>query len=41
VWGEINGPNLAQNIAPTRSRARLILVKGADHKVRRVRLRKT
>ena len=41
VWGEINGPNLAQNIAPTRSRARLILVKGPDHKVRRVRLRKT
>ncbi|MGZ3460244.1 MAG: type I pantothenate kinase [Archangium sp.] len=41
VWGEINGPNLAQNIAPTRSRARLILVKGSDHKVRRVRLRKT
>ncbi|HEX5752358.1 MAG TPA: type I pantothenate kinase [Archangium sp.] len=40
VWGEINGPNLAQNIAPTRSRARLILVKGADHRVRRVRMRK-
>jgi hypothetical protein len=32
--------HLAQNIAPTRSRARLILVKGPDHKVRRVRLRK-
>ena len=30
----------AQNIAPTRSRARLILVKGADHQVERVRLRK-
>jgi type I pantothenate kinase len=41
VWAEINGPNLARNIAPTRSRARLILLKGADHKVRRVRLRKT
>lgn len=40
VWAEINGPNLAQNIAPTRSRARLILVKGNDHKVRRVRMRK-
>ncbi|NVJ03896.1 type I pantothenate kinase [Myxococcus sp. AM001] len=40
VWGEINGPNLAQNIAPTRSRARLILLKGPDHKVKRVRLRK-
>jgi type I pantothenate kinase len=41
VWAEINGPNLAQNIAPTRSRARLILLKGSDHTVRRVRLRKT
>ncbi|ATB31578.1 type I pantothenate kinase [Melittangium boletus] len=41
VWAEINGPNLAQNIAPTRSRARLILMKGSDHKVRRVRMRKT
>ena len=40
IWGEINGPNLAQNIAPTRSRARLILLKGPDHKVKRVRLRK-
>jgi type I pantothenate kinase len=40
VWGEINGPNLAQNIAPTRTRARLILTKGPDHKVRRIRLRK-
>ncbi|CAM4335936.1 type I pantothenate kinase [Corallococcus exiguus] len=40
VWAEINGPNLAENIAPTRSRARLILVKGSDHKVRRVRMRK-
>jgi type I pantothenate kinase len=40
VWDSINGPNLAQNIAPTRSRARLILTKGADHKVRRIRMRK-
>lgn len=40
VWDTINGPNLAQNIAPTRSRARLILTKGADHKVRRIRMRK-
>ncbi|WNG15066.1 type I pantothenate kinase [Cystobacter fuscus] len=40
IWAEINGPNLAQNIAPTRSRARLILLKGSDHKVRRVRMRK-
>jgi type I pantothenate kinase len=40
VWAEINGPNLAENIAPTRTRARLVLVKGPDHQVRRVRLRK-
>lgn len=40
VWDSINGPNLAQNIAPTRSRARLILSKSADHKVRRIRMRK-
>ncbi|MCE9666499.1 type I pantothenate kinase [Myxococcus stipitatus] len=40
IWAEINGPNLAQNIAPTRTRARLILLKGPDHKVKRVRLRK-
>jgi type I pantothenate kinase len=40
VWAEINGPNLEQNISPTRSRARLILTKGPDHKVRRIRMRK-
>ena len=40
VWTEINGPNLARNIVPTRSRARLILMKGPDHRVRRVRMRK-
>ena len=40
VWDSINGPNLAQNIAPSRSRARLILTKGADHQVRRIRMRK-
>ncbi|SES77452.1 type I pantothenate kinase [Stigmatella erecta] len=40
LWEEINGPNLAQNIAPTRSRARLILAKGPDHKVSRIRMRK-
>jgi type I pantothenate kinase len=36
----VNGPNLRDNIAPTRSRARLVLQKAADHSVRRVLLRK-
>lgn len=40
LWDEINGPNLRQNIAPTRSRAGLVLTKGGDHSVRRIRLRK-
>ncbi len=40
LWDQINGPNLRQNIAPSRSRARLVLTKGADHTVRRIRLRR-
>ncbi len=40
IWREINGPNLTENILPTRSRATLVLVKGADHGVEEVRLRK-
>ncbi|GAA4926939.1 pantothenate kinase [Actinomycetospora succinea] len=40
LWDEINGPNLRMNIAPTRSRAGLVLTKGGDHSVRRIRLRK-
>jgi type I pantothenate kinase len=40
VWDEIDHPNLKQNIEPTRDRARLILEKGEDHSVMRVRLRK-
>ncbi|MEO7234740.1 MAG: type I pantothenate kinase [Lapillicoccus sp.] len=40
IWREINGPNLTENILPTRSRATLVLVKGAHHGVERVRLRK-
>ncbi|RNL61212.1 type I pantothenate kinase [Nocardioides marmoriginsengisoli] len=40
IWDEINGPNLAQNVAPTRSRATLVLRKDHDHSVRWVRLRK-
>lgn len=40
IWDTINGPNLTQNIAPTRSRATLVLRMDADHSVRYVRLRK-
>ncbi len=40
IWDTINGPNLAQNILPTRSRATLVLRKDKDHSVRYVRLRK-
>jgi type I pantothenate kinase len=39
IWREINGLNLRENILPTRERARLVLEKGPDHSVRRVRLR--
>ena len=40
IWTAVNGPNLRSNIAPTRSRARLVLQKAADHSVRRILLRK-
>jgi type I pantothenate kinase len=40
IWDTINGPNLSQNILPTRSRATLVLRKDSDHSVRYVRLRK-
>ncbi|GAA4876721.1 type I pantothenate kinase [Serinicoccus chungangensis] len=40
IWDTINAPNLVDNILPTRSRARLVLLKGADHSVDRVRLRR-
>jgi type I pantothenate kinase len=40
IWAAVNGPNLRMNIAPTRSRARLVLQKSGDHSVRRVLLRK-
>lgn len=39
IWRTINGVNLRENILPTRERARLILEKGHEHVVRRVRLR--
>ncbi|KAB1649319.1 type I pantothenate kinase [Pseudoclavibacter endophyticus] len=41
IWNEINGPNLRENVLPTRSRARLVLKKDADHSVHHVLLRKT
>jgi type I pantothenate kinase len=40
LWDTINGPNLHENIAPTRGRASLVLRKDAHHCVQRVRLRK-
>jgi type I pantothenate kinase len=40
VWTEVNLVNLRENIAPTRGRANLVLEKGRDHAIRRVRLRK-
>ena len=39
IWGAINGPNLRENILPTRSRADVVLHKGPDHAVQQVRLR--
>ncbi|MGL5828543.1 MAG: type I pantothenate kinase [Angustibacter sp.] len=41
IWAETNEPNLRENILPTRSRASLVLTKGEDHAVTRVRLRKS
>jgi type I pantothenate kinase len=40
IWDSINAPNLEENILPTRGRATLVLTKGSDHSVQRVRLRK-
>ncbi|OOE55614.1 type I pantothenate kinase [Salinivibrio sp. ML323] len=40
IWDEINGKNLSENILPTRERASLILEKGANHSVQRIRVRK-
>jgi type I pantothenate kinase len=39
IWGSINGPNLRENILPSRGRADVVLEKGPDHAVRQVRLR--
>ncbi|MFB9313665.1 type I pantothenate kinase [Nocardioides plantarum] len=40
IWDTINGPNLVENVLPTRSRATLVLRKDRDHSVRYVRMRK-
>ncbi|MEG9487780.1 type I pantothenate kinase [Mannheimia indoligenes] len=40
IWEEINGLNLRKNILPSRERANLILIKGQDHAIETVKLRK-
>ena len=40
IWQTVNLPNLMENILPTRIRASLVMRKGADHLVDRVRMRK-
>ena len=40
IWSSTNERNLVENVLTTRGRANLVLTKGADHSVRRVRLRK-
>ena len=40
IWREINGKNLVENIDPTKSRASLLVHKGADHRVTDVHLRR-
>lgn len=40
IWDTINGPNLLENILPTRGRATAILRKGADHNIDWVRIRR-
>jgi type I pantothenate kinase len=39
IWQSINRVNLRENIKPTRERARLVLEKGREHQIERVRLR--
>ena len=40
IWRTINLVNLRENVLPTRERAHLILEKGRDHAIRKVKLRK-
>lgn len=41
IWDEINAPNLALNIAPTRQRSRCILTKGDNHRVEKIQIQKS
>lgn len=41
IWGEINLPNLVENIRPSRERARLVVRKGGLHAVDEIWLRRT
>ena len=40
IWRDINELNLHENILPTKKRADLILTKGSNHVIERIRLRK-
>ena len=40
IWRTINLPNLLENIAPTRSRAHIVLRKGGNHLIENVMIRK-
>ncbi len=40
IWSAINLPNLRDNIAPTRSRATVVLTKGMEHTIETVEVRK-
>lgn len=40
IWDTINGPNLVENVLPTRGRADLVLRKGPSHQVHSVLLRR-
>ncbi len=40
AWDAINGPNVRDHIAPTRWRADVIVDKGPDHGVTRIRVRR-
>jgi type I pantothenate kinase len=40
IWREINGKNLRENIAPTKTRAGLLLFKQRDHRITNMKLRR-
>ena len=40
IWEKVNYANLIENILPTRERADLILTKGEDHTVQKIKLKK-